>query len=127
MTPGPVTQFGPYSFLLEGAVVDSYCTVTGLSADPVPAALVMRVLTEPAVISDLRAAFGPWVPVHISQSVTLTNGIAANQVYIVNLQTMILRAEVLRLNGTLRNAAGDVAAHMASDFLLLDNADVIPA
>lgn len=127
MTLGPETQFGPYSFVLARPVVDNYCAVTGLSDTPIPASLVFRVLTEPAIVADLRAAFGPRVPVHVSQAVTIVNGIAADHEYTMTLQTNFIRPGLLRLSGTLRNAAHVVAANLVSEFVLMDDPDVSPA
>ncbi len=122
-----MTVFGPYTVSFSSEAVDRYCAVTGLSRSPVPAALVLRLLTEPAVIADLRAAFGPRVPVHVSQSVTLEETIVVDRAYSVTLEAATLRAQSLRLTGTVRTEAGTVAARMVSDFILMDQPDATAA
>lgn len=122
-----MTPLGPYAFRLSAGVIDGYCSITGLSPDPVPAALVMRVLTEPLVMAHLRDAFGPRVPIHVSQSVTLDKGLVAEETYSVTLEVTVPRAETLRITAMLMTPEGQVAARLVSDFLLAEPSDAVVA
>ena len=119
---GPIT-LGSFDFQVSGEAVKTYRHVLGFAEEgEVPVTFATRALTEPGVLKDLQGILGAQVPVHIAQSIEVTEVLKAGQAYKVAMVLEAMRDEQMRLTGTFTGPSGGVCVVMRSEILLVQPA-----